>query len=80
METKYFLRVYGTDFEISGNTFYNIQEYLNCDRISYNETDIKEVKVDRETLLKIDGLRRILSISGDDFKTMIRKATITFID
>ena len=80
MNTKYFLRVNGLVLEISGVTFYNIQEYLNSEIISYKETEIKEVKVDPETCFKTEELSRTFSISADDFETMIRKATISFPD
>ena len=80
MDTKYILKVNGLDLEISGVTFYNIQSYLESDLIAYKETEIKEVKVNLEKGFVIDEFSRILSLSGDDFETMIRKSTITFTD
>lgn len=78
METKYILKVNGLDLEISGITFYNICSYLDQDLISYKEEEIKEVKVDLETRVVTDEISKILSLSGNDFETMIRKSTITF--
>lgn len=81
METKYILKVNnGLDIEISGVTFFNIQSYLESDLIAYKETEIKEVKVNIEKGFKIEEICRILSLSCNDFETMIRKSTITFTD
>lgn len=79
METKYILKVNGLDLEISGITFYNICSYLDSDLISYKEEEIKEVKVDLETRVITNEISKILSLSGNDFETMIRKSTITFL-
>ena len=80
MDVKNILKVNGTILEISELTFFNIQTYLESNLIAYKEQYIKEVKVDLEKGFKTDEISRILSISGDDFETMIRKSTISFSD